>query len=77
MEIKLNSYDDEVDIVTSTGVRIHVRPVEVKKQVGVAGITDQIEVFAVLPVKVGRPAGCIAFFLNAHYTLPRREHDAP
>ncbi len=56
MEIELHSYDDEVDIVTSTGVRIHVRPVEVKKQVGVAGTTDQIEVFAVLPVKVGRPA---------------------
>jgi hypothetical protein len=55
MRIVLENYDDRLEVVTSLGTSIHIRPVEIKKQLGVAGTTDQLVLTAKLPVRVGKP----------------------
>lgn len=55
MRIVLESYDDRLEVVTSLGTSIHIRPVEIKKQLGVGGTTDQLVLTAKLPVRVGKP----------------------
>lgn len=55
MKIMLTSWDDVLTVETSTGTKLHITPLEVKKRIGLAGTTDRLKLTVSVPVRVGKP----------------------